>query len=147
MCLFFCQFMHMSELRTAPRDGFFRCNMKFSQSLSRRYKMKSLNWHVHSRGVTCNMCLSSFLSFVPLRLLTYEDDLPTCDVSFIRRNFQISCFPLFLHASDPSFSSITHRVHVFKQLNLRPSPLSAPAHRSPGLLLDPLCMSLCSSSI
>ena len=112
MCLFFCQLMHMSELRTAPRDGFFRCNMKFSQSLSRRYKMKSLNWHVHSRGVTCNMCLSSFLSFVPLRLLTYEDDLPTCDVSFIRRNFQITCFPLFLHASDPSFSSITHRVHV-----------------------------------
>ena len=72
------------------------------------------------------MCLSSFLSFVPLRLLTYEDDLPTCDVTFIRRNVSIACFFLFLPPSDPSFSSITHRVHVFKQLNLRPSPLYHP---------------------
>ena len=89
---------------------------------------------------TC-VCLSFSLFFHPHRSATHEDELPTCDVSFIRSDVQIACFLLFLHSSDPSFSSITHRVHVFQQLNLRPSPMSPPVDRSPGLVLGPLCIS------
>ena len=37
-----------------------------------------------------------------------------CDVSFIRSNVSIACFPLFLLPSDPSSSSIAHRVHAFQ---------------------------------
>ena len=36
---------------------------------------------------------------------------------------------------------------LFKQLNLIPSPLSPPVQCAPGLVLGPLCMSLCSSGI
>ena len=89
--------------------------------------MKSLTWNVHSRGMTCNMCLSVILFFfLRHRSATHADDLPTCDETCILRNVSISRFLLFLHPSDPSFSSIAHRVHVFQQLNLRPSPLYHP---------------------
>merc|ERR1711965_792073 len=73
------------------------------------------------------MCLSVILFFfLRHRSATHADDLPTCDETCILRNVSISRFLLFLHPSDPSFSSIAHRVHVFQQLNLRPSPLYHP---------------------
>ena len=140
------QFMHMSEFRTAPWDRFSTCNMSFNHSAEGTRSRSPLIYTSQESPATC-VCLSSSLFFLHGRSATHEECLHKCDVASIRRNVSIACFPLFLLSSDPFFSSITHRVHVFKQLNLRTSPLSSPVHRSPGLVLGPLCMSLCSSSI
>ena len=91
--------------------------------------------------LTC-VCLHPFFSFFRTAQEPMKMTFPR---AFIRRNVQISCFPLFLLPFDPSYSSITLCVHVFKQLEA--SPLSPPLHRSPGVLLVRLCMFLYSSSI